>query len=175
MRTSTSGEPGLLELKGPNLFSGYWNNPEKTAAEHTADGYFVSGDLAARDADGYISIVGRSKDLIISGGFNVYPKEVELVVDALPGVAEAAVVGVPHPDFGEAVVAVVVPKPGATVDPAQIRAETASLLAAFKRPKAVIVVDALPRNALGKVQKASLRAEHAHLFAQVEPRSSKVR
>ena len=169
------GEPGLLELKGPNLFSGYWRNPEKTAAEHTADGYFISGDVAARDTDGFISIIGRNKDLIISGGFNVYPKEVELVVDALPGVAESAVVGVPHPDFGEGVVAVVVAQPGATLDPARIRAETALSLAAFKRPKAVIVVDELPRNALGKVQKSALRAEHAHLFAHAEPRSSKVR
>ncbi len=169
------GEPGLLELKGPNLFSGYWRNPEKTAAEHTADGYFISGDVAARDTDGFISIIGRNKDLIISGGFNVYPKEVELVVDALPGVAESAVVGVPHPDFGEGVVAVVVAQPGAILDPARIRAETALSLAAFKRPKAVIVVDELPRNALGKVQKAALRAEHAHLFAHAEPRSSKVR
>ena len=170
-----ANEPGLLELKGPNLFSGYWRNPEKTATEHTADGYFISGDVAARDADGFISIVGRNKDLIISGGFNVYPKEIELVVDALPGIEESAVIGVPHPDFGEAVVAVVVANPGAMIDPAQIRAQTGALLAAFKRPKAVIIVRELPRNALGKVQKAALRTEHAQLFDGIEPRSSKVR
>ncbi len=174
-RDAATNEPGLLELKGPNLFSGYWRNPEKTAAEHTADGYFISGDVAARDAAGFISIVGRNKDLIISGGFNVYPKEVELVIDALPGIVETAVVGVPHPDFGEAVVAVVVAQPGAVIDPAQIRAATAQSLAAYKRPKAVIVAGELPRNALGKIQKAALRTEHAHLFAQREPRSSKVR
>lgn len=159
-------EPGLLQLKGPNLFSGYWRNPEKTAEEHTADGYFVSGDVARRDGDGFISIVGRNKDLIISGAFNVYPKEVELVIDALPGVAETAVIGVPHPDFGEGVVAVVVAKPGAAIDPEEIRAATARPLAAFKRPKAVIVVDELPRNAMGKVQKALLRTEYGRLFAQ---------
>ncbi len=157
-------EPGLLQLKGPNLFSGYWRNPEKTAEEHTPDGYFISGDVARRDVDGFISIVGRNKDLIISGAFNVYPKEVELVIDALPGVAETAVIGVPHPDFGEGVVAVVVRKPGAVVDLAEIRAATSRQLAAFKRPKTVIVVDELPRNAMGKVQKALLRTEYRHLF-----------
>lgn len=157
-------EPGQLQLKGPNLFSGYWRNPEKTAAEHTADGYFVSGDVARRDADGFISIVGRSKDLIISGGFNVYPKEVELVIDALPGVEETAVIGVPHPDFGEGVVAVVVPRSGMAIDREEIRTAAARELAAFKRPKAVIVADELPRNAMGKVQKAVLRAEHDRLF-----------
>ena len=165
-RPAAPDEPGLLQLKGPNLFAGYWRNPGKTAEEHTPDGYFVSGDVAQRDADGFISIVGRTKDLIISGGFNVYPKEVELVVDALPGVAETAVIGVPHPDFGEAVVAVVVAKAGATVEPAELRAAVAGELAAFKRPKTVIVVEALPRNALGKVQKAALRTRYAGLFAQ---------
>ena len=160
------GEPGLLQLKGPNLFSGYWRNPGKTAEEHTLDGYFISGDVAKRDADGFISIVGRNKDLIISGAFNVYPKEVELVIDALPGVEEAAVIGVPHPDFGEGVVAVVVARSGAVVDPAEIRAATSRQLAAFKRPKAVIVVNELPRNAMGKVQKALLRTEYGHLFAK---------
>ena len=162
---ASPNQPGLLQLKGPNLFSGYWRNPEKTAEEHTADGYFISGDVARRGEDGFISIVGRDKDLIISGAFNVYPKEVELVIDALPGIAEAAVIGVPHPDFGEGVVAVVVAKPGATVDPADIRAATSRELAAFKRPKAVIVVGELPRNAMGKVQKALLRTEYRHLFA----------
>ncbi len=165
-REAPPNEPGLLELKGPNLFSGYWRNPEKTAEEHTADGYFISGDVARRDEDGFISIVGRDKDLIISGAFNVYPKEVELVIDALPGIAETAVIGVPHPDFGEGVVAVVVAKPGAVADPVEIRAATSRQLAAFKRPKAVIVVDELPRNAMGKVQKALLRTQYGHLFAQ---------
>ena len=165
-RQAAPGEPGMLQLKGPNLFSGYWRNPAKTAEEHTADGYFISGDVASRDEDGFISIVGRDKDLIISGAFNVYPKEVELVIDALPGIAESAVIGVPHPDFGEGVVAVVTTKPGAVVDPAEIRAATSRLLAAFKRPKAVIVVGELPRNAMGKVQKALLRTEYGHLFTQ---------
>ena len=163
-KEASPNEPGLLELKGPNLFAGYWRNPEKTAEEHTADGYFVSGDVARRDEAGFISIVGRNKDLIISGAFNVYPKEIELVIDALPGVEETAVIGVPHPDFGEGVVAVVVARSGAVVDPAEIRAATARHLAAFKRPKAVIVVDELPRNAMGKVQKALLRTEYGHLF-----------
>ena len=163
-KEASPNEPGLLELKGPNLFAGYWRNPEKTAEEHTADGYFISGDVAQRDEDGFISIVGRNKDLIISGAFNVYPKEIELVIDALPGVQETAVIGLPHPDFGEGVVAAVVAKYGAVVDPAEIRAATARQLAAFKRPKAVIVVDELPRNAMGKVQKALLRTEYGHLF-----------
>ena len=158
-------EPGVLQLKGPNLFSGYWRNPAKTAEEHTPDGYFVSGDVAKRDGDGFISIVGRNKDLIISGGFNVYPKEIELVIDKLPGVAETAVIGVPHPDFGEGVVAVVVPRAGTVVNPADIQAATSRELAAFKRPKMVIVADELPRNAMGKVQKAQLRTEYSHLFA----------
>ena len=165
-KVAAPNELGVLELKGPNLFSGYFRNPEKTAEEHTADGYFISGDVAKRDEDGFISIVGRQKDLIISGAFNVYPKEVELVIDALPGVAETAVIGVPHPNFGEGVVAVVVAKPGATVDLEEIRMVTTRRLAAFKRPKAVIVVDALPRNAMGKVQKALLRTEYSELFAQ---------
>ncbi len=165
-RQALADEPGLLQLKGPNLFSGYWRNPEKTAEEHTADCYFISGDIARRDADGFISIVGRNKDMIISGAFNVYPKEVELVIDALPGIAEAAVIGVPHPDFGEGVVAIVVARPGAVVDPAEVRAATSRQLAAFKRPKAVILVDELPRNAMGKVQKALLRTEYGHLFTQ---------
>ena len=160
------GQSGILQLKGPNLFSGYWRNPEKTAQEHTPDGYFISGDVAERDEAGIIKIVGRSKDLIISGGFNVYPKEIELVIDALPGVAESAVIGIPHPDFGEGVVAVVVAQRGAALDPAAIRAATASGLAAFKRPKDVIVVEDLPRNAMGKVQKAVLRTRYDGLFAR---------
>jgi malonyl-CoA/methylmalonyl-CoA synthetase len=130
-----------------------------------ADGFFVTGDLGQLDADGYLSIVGRAKDLIISGGLNVYPKEVELALDALPGVLESAVVGVPHPDFGEAVLAFVVPRPGAAPDPAALLAALRGRLAAFKLPKAVLVVESLPRNAMGKVQKAALRAAEAGRFA----------
>ena len=163
-RRSAAGEPGVLELKGPNLFAGYWRNPEKTAEDHTGDGYFISGDIATEDEDGFIRIVGRAKDLIISGGYNVYPKEVELAIDALDGVSESAVIGVPHPDFGEGVVAVVARDPGAHLQADAISAALVSDLAAFKRPKQVIIVDELPRNAMGKVQKAELRKMHGGLF-----------
>lgn len=159
-------QSGVLQLKGPNLFSGYWRNPVKTAEDHTRDGYFISGDIAEQDRDGFIRIVGRAKDLIISGGFNVYPKEIEMMIDAMPGVAESAVIGVPHPDFGEGVVAVVVARRGMSLDPAAIRAATAFALAAFKRPKEVIVVEELPRNPMGKVQKALLRTRYGDLFAR---------
>ena len=159
------GEIGTLEVRGPNVFAGYWKMPEKTAEELRANGFFITGDLGKVDADGYVHIVGRGKDLIITGGFNVYPKEVELLVDELPGVMESAVIGVPHPDFGEAVVAVVVPEAGATLDKAAIMAGVAGDLAKFKQPKAVIVLDALPRNTMGKVQKKALRDEYAGLFA----------
>ena len=160
------GEPGVLEMKGPNMFSGYWRNPEKTAEDHTADGWFISGDIATRDEAGYIRIVGRSKDLIISGGYNVYPKEVEMVIDAIEGVEESAVIGVPHPDFGEGVVAVVARAAGAKITPAEIAAVVGVELAAFKRPKTSIIVDELPRNAMGKVQKAELRNLHKDIFAK---------
>ena len=159
------GQPGMLQLKGPNLFAGYWRNPAKTAEEHTPDGYFVSGDVATRDRDGVIRIVGRGKDLVISGGYNVYPKEVEVTVDALDGVAESAVVGVPHADFGEGVVALVVLRSGADLGPDAIAAAIAPQLAPFKRPKRIIILDELPRNAMGKVQKSELRARFADLFA----------
>ncbi|MCP5328951.1 MAG: AMP-binding protein [Steroidobacteraceae bacterium] len=158
------GQPGVLELKGPNLFTGYWRNPEKTAQDHTADGYFISGDIATRDEAGFIRIVGRAKDLIISGGYNVYPKEVEMTIDAIEGVAESAVIGVPHPDFGEGVVAVVARAAGATLAVDDITAAVTVQLAAFKRPKASIIVDELPRNAMGKVQKAELRDKYKDLF-----------
>jgi len=138
--------------------------PEKTADDFTTDLWFKTGDVGRLDADGYLTIVGRSKDLIISGGYNVYPAEVEGYVDALPGVAESAVVGVPHPDFGEAVVAVVVPRPGAAVDPAALVATLKARIANFKVPKQVFVVPELPRNAMGKVQKNELRARHRSLF-----------
>ena len=158
------GEPGILEIKGPNLFAGYWRNPEKTAQDHTADGYFISGDIATEDEAGFIRIVGRAKDLIISGGYNVYPKEIEMAIDALDGVAESAVIGVAHPDFGEGVVAVVARTPGHALDAAQITRALATELAAFKRPKTIVIVDELPRNAMGKVQKAELRALHSQAF-----------
>ncbi len=158
------GAIGVLHVRGPNVFQGYWQMPEKTAEELLPDGWFITGDLARIDADGYVSIVGREKDLIITGGFNVYPKEVESLIDDLPGVLESAVFGVPHPDFGEAVVAVVVASdPDLDVD--AITGELAQQLAKFKQPKQVIKIDALPRNTMGKVQKKALREEYAGLFA----------
>jgi malonyl-CoA/methylmalonyl-CoA synthetase len=164
-RVVAAGEPGVLEIKGPNLFSGYWRNPEKTAQDHTADGFFITGDIATEDENGVIRIVGRAKDLIISGGYNVYPKEIELAIDALDGVTESAVIGVPHPDFGEAVVAVISPVPGFTLDTKTIAETLAKQLASFKRPKKIVIVDELPRNAMGKVQKADLRRLHQDAFA----------
>jgi len=157
------GEIGVIEVRGPNVFQGYWQMPEKTAEELRPDGWFITGDQGMVDADGYVTIVGREKDMVITGGFNVYPKEVESVIDALPGVRESAVIGVPHPDLGEAVVAVVVPDGG--IDEADIQAALASGLARFKQPKRVIMVDELPRNTMGKVQKKALREDHASLFS----------
>ncbi|MFN3642652.1 MAG: malonate--CoA ligase [Gemmobacter sp.] len=159
------GETGMVEVRGPNVFAGYWRMPDKTAEDLRADGFFITGDLGRFDADGYLTIVGRQKDLIITGGFNVYPVEVEAAIDALPGVLESAVVGVPHPDFGEAVVAIVVPRAGASLEPAAIIGGLAETLARFKQPKAVEIAAALPRNSMGKVQKAELRARHAARFA----------
>ncbi|MCP3729994.1 AMP-binding protein [Sphingomonas sp. MG17] len=166
-KPAAAGEPGVLEIKGPNLFAGYWRNPEKTAQDHTPDGWFISGDVATMDEGGVVRIVGRAKDLIISGGYNVYPKEIELAIDALDGVAESAVIGVPHPDFGEGVVAVVARAPGRELDPAAISDALATELAAFKRPKRIIIVDELPRNAMGKVQKVELRGLHKDSFTAV--------
>jgi len=164
------GEVGLLEYKGPNVFKGYWRLPEKTAEEFRPDGFFISGDLASMEADGTVTIVGRAKDLIISGGFNVYPKEVEGFIDELDEVGESAVVGLPHPDFGEAVTAVVTrASPAAMPDEARIIATLKARLAAFKVPKRVFVVDELPRNAMGKVQKAELRARYAKTFSEPAP------
>ncbi len=151
-----TGEIGQIEFKGPNVFQGYWRMPEKTAEEFTDDGYFRSGDLGRLDEDGYVSIVGRDKDLIISGGYNVYPKEVEVCIDELDGVSESAVIGVSDADFGERVTAVVVPASDGLREEAIIVA-LRPLLAAYKIPKRVIFVDALPRNAMGKVQKNVLR------------------
>ncbi|PZN14638.1 MAG: malonyl-CoA synthase [Proteobacteria bacterium] len=159
------GEVGVLEVKGPNVFKGYWRNPEKTKEEFRPDGYFITGDLAIMAEDGRVTIVGRAKDLIISGGFNVYPKEVEEELNALPGVNESAVIGVPHPDFGEGVIAILTPEPGATVpSEAEVIAALSNRLAKFKLPKRVFVVDELPRNAMGKVQKAELRNQYAKVF-----------
>ena len=152
-------EVGAIEVAGPNVFAGYWQLPEKTAQEFTTDGHFITGDLGRFDSDGYLQIVGRSKDLIISGGYNIYPKEIELFVDALDGVVESAVIGVPHTDFGEAVVAVVVAAPGTALTEAGIIAALKSAIAGFKVPKRVHFVEALPRNAMSKVQKNLLR-EH---------------
>jgi malonyl-CoA/methylmalonyl-CoA synthetase len=162
---SPVGEIGNIEVRGPNVFAGYWRMPEKTREEFSADGWFKTGDVGRIDADNYVTIVGRSKDLIITGGYNVYPAEIEGVINDMAGVAESAVVGVPHPDFGEAVVAVVVAKPDAVLDGAAIVAELKRSIANFKVPKQVYVVADLPRNAMGKVQKNVLREQHKGLFA----------
>ncbi|MFY7856791.1 MAG: malonate--CoA ligase [Rubrivivax sp.] len=162
-----TGEIGGIEVKGPNVFKGYWRMPEKTADEFTTDLWFKTGDVGRQDADGFVTIVGRSKDLIITGGYNVYPAEIEGFINELPGVAESAVIGVPHPDFGEAVVAVVVRRAGAEVAPAAVVAALKARIANFKVPKHVAVVDDLPRNAMGKVQKNLLREQHRALFKPV--------
>jgi malonyl-CoA/methylmalonyl-CoA synthetase len=159
------GEIGGIEVKGPNVFAGYWRMPEKTKEEFTDDGWFKTGDVGKFDEQGYVVIVGRSKDLIITGGYNVYPAEIEGLLNELPGVAESAVIGVPHPDFGEGVVAVVVRKPGASPHAATLIGELKSRIASFKVPKHLFVVDELPRNAMGKVQKNLLREQHQGLFA----------
>jgi malonyl-CoA/methylmalonyl-CoA synthetase len=160
-----TGAVGAIEVRGPNVFAGYWRMPEKTREEFTADDWFRTGDVGRIDGDGYVTIVGRSKDLIISGGYNVYPAEIEGVLNDLPGIAESAVVGVPHADFGEAVVAIVVPRPGAALDSAALTAALKARIANFKVPKAIFVVAELPRNAMAKVQKNLLRERHAALFA----------
>jgi malonyl-CoA/methylmalonyl-CoA synthetase len=152
-----TGEIGDIEVKGPNVFKGYWRMPEKTAEEFTDDGWFKTGDVGRFDANGYLSIVGRSKDLIISGGYNVYPKEIESVIDEIDGVIESAVVGVPHADFGEAVIAIIVPKPDANLSEQSVIATLKSKIANFKVPKHVHFVPELPRNTMGKVQKNVLR------------------
>jgi malonyl-CoA/methylmalonyl-CoA synthetase len=159
------GEIGGIEVRGPNVFAGYWRMPEKTAEEFTADGWFKTGDVGVIDESGRVTIVGRSKDLIISGGYNVYPAEIEGVINDMSGVAESAVIGVPHPDFGEAVVAVVIAKPGATLNADSIVSTLKARIANFKVPKRVFVQNELPRNAMGKVQKNLLRDAHKGLFA----------
>lgn len=159
------GEPGMIEVRGPNVFQGYWRMPEKTAEELRADGYFMTGDIGFVDDRGYVQIVGRNKDMIISGGFNVYPKELEEILDTLPGVVESAVIGVPHPDFGEGVTAVLVASKGQAPSEAQVLAALDGKLARFKQPKRVLVVEALPRNVMGKVQKNVLREQFKALYS----------
>ena len=158
-----SEEIGVLEVKGPNVFKGYWNLPEKTASEFRPDGWFITGDMARIDSDGYVHIVGRQKDLIISGGLNIYPKEIESVLDEVPGVVESAVIGLPHPDFGETVVAVVVAKEGFSIE--DLRSSVGEKLARFKHPRHYEIVSDLPRNAMGKVQKAELRSRYATVLS----------
>ena len=160
-----TGEVGGIEVRGPSVFTGYWRMPEKTLEDFTVDGWFKTGDIGKVDARGYVTIVGRSRDLIITGGYNVYPAEVEAVLNEMPGIAESAVIGLPHPDFGEGVVAVVVAREGQRLDPAALVAGLRSKIANFKVPKRVFIVPELPRNAMGKVQKKLLREQHRGLFA----------
>ena len=159
------GEVGVIEVRGPNVFKGYWQMPEKTREELREDGWFITGDLGWQGDDGYVTIVGRAKDLVISGGFNVYPKEVELLLDEVPGVLESAVIGLPHPDFGEAVFAVLVPQKGAELEAGAVLAAIADRLARFKQPKAAVVLPDLPRNTMGKVQKNLLRDQFRGWFS----------
>jgi malonyl-CoA/methylmalonyl-CoA synthetase len=159
---------GMIEVRGPNVFKGYWRMPEKTKAEFRDDGFFITGDLGKIDNDGYVHILGRGKDLVISGGFNVYPKEIESEIDAMPGVVESAVIGVPHADFGEGVTAVVVRDKSASIDEAAVLKALDGRLAKFKMPKRVIVVDELPRNAMGKVQKNILRDTYSDIYAKAK-------
>ena len=149
----------MIEVRGDNVFQGYWKMPEKTKEELRADGFFMTGDLGTMDAEGRVTIVGRQKDLVISGGYNIYPKEIEDVLNDLPEIAENAVFGIPDPDFGERVVAALVPV-DAPVDEAAVRAHVADTLASFKHPKRYVMLDALPRNTMGKVQKNQLRATY---------------
>lgn len=179
-----SGEPltqanavGMIEVRGPNVFKGYWRMPEKTAAEFRSDGFFITGDLGRIDARGYVHIVGRSKDLIITGGYNVYPIEIEMEIDALPGVIESAVIGLPHADFGEGVTAVVVPEAGVELSEVEMRHALEQRVAKFKIPKRILLVSDLPRNSMGKVQKNALRERYRDLYLPVSstPRTSRDR
>jgi malonyl-CoA/methylmalonyl-CoA synthetase len=158
------GEIGMIEIRGPNVFRGYWRMPEKTQAEFRTDGYFMTGDLGTIDANGYLHIVGRNKDLIISGGFNIYPKEIESLIDELPGVEESAVIGLPHGDFGEGVTAFIVKKADANITEKQVLDALGETLARFKHPKRVIFVEQLPRNTMGKVQKSAMRDTFKALY-----------
>ncbi len=164
--TLADGEIGQIEVRGPNVFAGYWQMPDKTREELRADGFFITGDLGLIDQDGYVQIVGRNKDLIISGGYNIYPKEIELVLDEQPGVLESAVIGVPHADFGETPVGVIVPQNGAHPDLAAISAALGKSLAKFKQPRRLVLLGELPRNTMGKVQKNVLRDQFRDLFLQ---------
>ncbi|MCE3290301.1 MAG: malonyl-CoA synthase, partial [Caulobacter sp.] len=157
-------EIGMIEVRGPNVFAGYWRMPEKTAAEFKPGGWFITGDLGKIDSAGYVHIVGRGKDLIITGGLNVYPKEVEAEIDALPGVVESAVIGLAHADFGEAVTAVIATGGKSGLTEEAVLAALSERLARFKQPKRVLFVDDLPRNAMGKVQKALLRETYSELY-----------
>ena len=159
-----NGDVGQIEVRGQNVFKGYWQMPDKTAAELRSDGFFITGDLGKLDNDGYVQIVGRNKDLIISGGYNVYPKEIELVLDEQPGVLESAIIGVPDADFGETVVGILVAEPGETLDIEAINDAAGASLARFKHPRRLIIVDELPRNTMGKVQKNLLRETYRELF-----------
>lgn len=158
--TQDTGDIGMIEVRGPNIFKGYWNMPEKTKEEFKDDGYFITGDLGVQDKDGYVQIIGRDKDLIISGGFNIYPKEIELLLDEQDGVLESAVVGIPHPDFGETPLGILVRKPNQEPDIMKIGAQIKEAIARFKHPRDLIVVDELPRNTMGKVQKNVLREKY---------------
>jgi malonyl-CoA/methylmalonyl-CoA synthetase len=157
---------GQIEVRGPNVFKGYWGMEEKTKEELREDGFFITGDLGLIDSDGYIEIVGRDKDLIISGGYNIYPKEIELLLDLQVGVLESAVVGIPHPDFGETGVGFLVCKKGYDLEPGTVLESLSESLAAFKRPRKLIILDALPRNTMGKVQKNQLREQYKNLYSK---------
>ena len=165
-RALAQGEIGVIEVRGPNVFKGYWRMPEKTAAEFRDDGFFITGDIGMIDARGYVQIAGRAKDLVITGGYNVYPKEVEIEIDAIEGMIESAVIGLPHPEFGEGVTAVCVCEKGASLAEADVLAALKDRLARFKQPKRVFFVDELPRNAMGKVQKNVLRETYARTYAR---------
>ncbi len=158
---------GMIEVKGPNVFKGYWRNPEKTKSEFRENGFFITGDLGKIDGRGYVQIVGRVKDLIITGGYNVYPKEVELEIDTLPGVLESAVIGLPHPDFGEGVTAVVVANGANRVTEEDILTALESRLARYKQPKRILLVPDLPRNATGKIEKNVLRQKYSELYRTI--------
>ena len=164
-----TGQIGVIEVRGPNVFKGSWNIPDRTASEISPDAIFITGALGTMDERGYVRILGRGKDLVISGGFNVYPKEVEAEIDQIEGVVESAVIGVPHPDFGEGVTAIVVRTPTVGADENAIVAHLESRLAKFKQPKKIVFVDELPRNTMGKVQKAVLREQYRGLYGVTEP------
>ncbi len=160
------GETGMLEVRGPNVFKGYWGMQEKTQEELRENGFLITGDLGTISEDGYVSLVGRSKDLIISGGYNIYPKEVEGLLDDIDGVYESAVIGVPHPDLGEAVAAVIVTQPGVSLSQESIMDALQNRIARFKQPKQIIFIDELPRNTMGKVQKNVLRENYKNIFLE---------